>query len=278
MEHSSNNPFERKLFGVKRFLEPNEIPQNAIVLDARTTPLYLAGHVPGARPIDFVSQKFIIRDAAGLAAFQATLEGVIQQTGLDASRPVVVYDNGPETRAARAAWALEYAGLEVRLLRDGFPAYRAAGLPLEQGMASWTPSDYLLQPRPELLATADDVRDRLERNEIIVLDTRNDAEYQGATIPPGAPRGGHIPGAKHFDWVRVMTPLGYKPDAELDAAIQSIPKDAMIVTHCQSGARSAALYHVLKDRGYQVSNYVGSMNEWLSSTDLPVVFGPGEEL
>jgi thiosulfate/3-mercaptopyruvate sulfurtransferase len=263
---------------MNRFLEPHEIPQNAIVLDARATPLYLAGHIPGARPIEFVSQKFIIRDAAGLAAFQVTLEGVIQQAGLDRSRPAVVYDSGPETRAARTAWALEYAGLEVGLLRGGFPSYQAAGLPLEQGMASWAPSDYLIQPRPELLSTADDLRDRLERNEIIVLDTRNDAEYQGATIPPGAPRGGHIPGAKHFDWVRVMTPEGYKSGAELDAAIQPILKDAEIVVHCQSGARSAALYQVLKERGYRVSNYVGSMNEWLSSTDLPVASGPGEEL
>ena len=31
-----------------------------------------AGHIPGARPIDFVSQKFIIRDAVGLEAFQKT--------------------------------------------------------------------------------------------------------------------------------------------------------------------------------------------------------------
>lgn len=263
---------------MNRFFEPAEIPDDAIVLDARPAPLYAAGHVPGARPIDFVSQKFIIRDAAGLEAFQRTLEQVAREAGLEAGQKVVVYDSGPETRAARTAWALEYAGLEVALLRGGFPAYQSSGLPLETQTPSWTPSGFTVKPRPELLATADEVKDRLKSGDVLVLDTRNDPEYQGAQLPPGAPRSGHIPGAKHFDWVRVMSNAGYLSGDALQHAIQGIPKDQEVIVHCQSGARSAALYHALRDRGYRVKNYVGSMNEWLSQPDLEVETGAGTEI
>ncbi len=253
---------------MNRFLEPTEIPKDAIVLDARPAPLYTAGHIPGARPIDFVSQKFIIRDAAGLETLQKTVEQVARDAGLEAGRPVVVYDNGPETRAARAAWALEYAGFEVALLRGGFPAYQRSGLPIETQTPSWTPSSFVIKPRPELLATADEVRDRLQAGDALVLDARNGPEYQGA----------HIPGAKHFDWVRVMSNAGYLSGDALEDAIQGISKDQEVIVHCQSGARSAALYHALKDRGYQVKNYVGSMNEWSSQPDLEVEKGAGTEI
>jgi thiosulfate/3-mercaptopyruvate sulfurtransferase len=253
---------------MNRFLEPTEIPNDAIVLDARPAPLYAAGHVPGARPIDFVSQKFIIRDAAGLEVFQHTVQQVVRDAGLEAGQQVVLYDNGPETRAARAAWALEYAGFEVALLRGGFGAYQLSGLPIETKTPSWTPSNFVIEARPELLATADEVRDRLQTGDALVLDARNDPEYQGA----------HIPGAKHFDWVRVMSNAGYLNGEDLREAVQDIPKDQEVIVHCQSGARSAALYHALRDRGYRVKNYVGSMNEWGSQPDLKTEAGAGTEI
>ncbi len=262
---------------MNRFLEPSEIPADAIILDARPAALYAAGHVPGARPIDFVSQKFIIRDSAGLEAFQKTVQQVAREAGLESGQNVIVYDNGPDTRASRAAWALEYAGLNVALLRGGFPAYQSAGLPLETHAPSWSPSSFTIQPRAELLATADEVRDRLAKGEVLVLDARNNPEYQGVQVPPGAPRGGHIPGAQHFDWVRIMTSDGYLTGDALEDAVQGIPKNREVIVHCQSGARSAALYHALKDRGYRVKNYVGSMNEWLSQPDLDVETGPSRE-
>jgi thiosulfate/3-mercaptopyruvate sulfurtransferase len=258
---------------MNRFLEPQEIPSNAVILDTRPTALFLESHIPGARLVDFVSPKYLIRSANDLEQFHASLEQIFSAAGVPSSARVVVYDSGPENRAARTAWALEYAGCEVSILQDGFPAWLAAGLPVSSEVETVTPSDFKVHARPELLATADEIKAKLESGELLVLDARDTLEFRGEKIPAGANRGGHILGAKHFEWLHIMTSTGFKSGAELDAALETIPKDREIAVHCQSGARSAAVFQVLKDRGYRVKNYLGSMNEWLSSEDLPVAPG-----
>jgi thiosulfate/3-mercaptopyruvate sulfurtransferase len=264
---------------MNRFLEPHEIPDDVVILDARPAAIFLESHIPGARLVDFVSPKFLIRSASDLEQFHASLEQIFSAAGVVSSTRVVVYDSGPENRAARTAWALEYAGCEVSILQGGFPAWLAAGLPVSSEVESFTPSDFKVHAKPELLATADEIArslelGKLESGEMIVLDARDSLEFRGEKIPAGANRGGHIPGAKHFEWLHVMTSTGFKSGTELDAALETIPKDREIAVNCQSGARSAAVFQVLKDRGYRVKNYLGSMNEWFSSEDLPVETGP----
>ena len=267
---------------MNRFFEPHEIQNlihsDAIILDARPAELFLESHIPGARLVDFVSPKYLIRSAIDLEQFHASLEQIFSAAGVVSSARVVVYDSGPENRAARTAWALEYAGCEVSLLQGGFPAWLAAGLPVSSKTEGFAPSNFRVHAKPELLATADEIAEgligKLESGELLVLDARDTLEFRGEKIPAGANRGGHIPGAKHFEWLHVMTSTGFKTGPELDAALETIPKDREIVVHCQSGARSAAVFQVLKDRGYRVKNYLGSMNEWLSSEELPVETGP----
>lgn len=253
---------------MNRFLAPLEIPSHAIVLDARSEAQFSSGHLPGARHAEFVTPKFMIRDAAGLELFHDSLQSWVQSIGLEAGATVVVYDGGMDSRAARTAWALEYAGFEVGLLNGGFNAWEASGNPISQETQSIAPSNFKLEPRTELLATADQILNRSETS--VVLDARDALEFVGQKIPAGATRGGHIPGARHFEWTNVMNDTGFQTEAELERSLGSISKDATIIVHCQSGARSAVLFHALESRGYRVKNYLGSMNEWLNNLDLPV--------
>jgi thiosulfate/3-mercaptopyruvate sulfurtransferase len=259
---------------MNRFLEPQEILSDVVILDARPAALFLESHIPGARLVDFVSPKFLIRSGSDLEQFHTSLVSIFSAVGVSSGARVVVYDSGPENRAARTAWALEYAGCEVGILQGGFPAWLAAGLPISSEVETIMPSDFKVWTKRELLATADEIKVKLEAGEMLVLDARDTLEFRGEKIPAGANRGGHIPGAKHFEWLHIMTSTGFKSGAELDATLETIPKDREIAVHCQSGARSAAVFQVLKDRGYRVKNYLGSMNEWLSSEDLPVETGP----
>jgi thiosulfate/3-mercaptopyruvate sulfurtransferase len=264
---------------VNRFLEPADVPAGAVVLDARPAAQFLAGHVPGARNLDLTTPKFSIRSAPDLEAFHAALERILGAAGLEAGRPVVVYDNGPETRASRAAWALEYAGLEVGLLRGGLPAWVAAGGALEAGPGgAVSPTAFRVSPRPAALATADDLLERSRQGEVLVIDARGDAEFRGEAAPPGTPRRGRVPGARQLEWTRLVDAGGIKPRAALERELAAVPRDRPVVVYCQSGARSAVLFHALESLGYEVSNYVGSAGEWLADPSLPVETGEGGAL
>ncbi len=253
---------------MKRLLTTNEIPSDAVILDSRTEPQFSSGHIPGALHAEFVTPKFVIRDQTGLEDFQGTLQSWVQSLGLEVGAKVVVYDSGVDSRAARTAWALEYAGFEVGILNGGFQAWAAAGLPISSEIPHVKTSDFKLEPHPEFLATADEVLNR--SSDTVVLDARDAQEFAGIKIPAGATRGGHIPGAQHFEWTRVMNSQGFQTESELEHTLAEIPKDAEIIVHCQSGARSAVLFQALKSQGFKVKNYLGSMNEWLTQADLPV--------
>ncbi len=253
---------------MKRFLSVSEIPSDAVILDARPEAQFSNAHIPNARHAEFVVPKFVIRDQTGLEHFHNTLQVWVQSIELQAGAKVMVYDSGIDSRAARTAWALEYAGCEVSILNGGFQAWEDSGQATSSEMPQVETSDFKLEPHPELLATADEVLNRSSNT--VVFDARDAEEFAGIKISAGATRGGHIPGAQHFEWTRVMNAQGFQSDAELERAFSDFPKESEIIVHCQSGARSAALFHALKSQGFKVKNYLGSMNEWLNQADLPV--------
>ncbi len=244
---------------MKRFIEFSEIPEQAVLLDARAKADYLAGHMPMARHAEFL-EKFMIRNPEQLEFFNLTLEAWIRGLGLTGTEQIVLYDAGRDTRASRAAWALEYAGFSVQVLRQGIEGK------LETIIPKLKPSQFVLLPNRALLATAEDVLS----GKALVLDARDNLEFAGQKIPPGATRGGHIPKALHLDWQKLADQDGILAGNQIDAVLESIPKNREIIVHCQSGARSSVLFLALRERGYTVSNYLGSMNEWLNDPSLPV--------
>ena len=244
---------------MKRFIKTAEIPEQALLLDTRAKKDYLAGHMEGARHGEFL-EKFIIRNPEQLEFFNLSLETWIQGLGLSGTEQLVVYDAGRDTRAARAAWALEYAGFSVQVLRQGIQGR------LETTLPDFISSQFKLKPNKALLATAEDVLE----GKALIIDARDSLEFAGQKIPPGATRGGHIPDAINLDWQELVGEHGIKSVAEIDAVLRGIPQNREIIVHCQSGARSSVLFHALSERGYSVANYLGSMNEWLNDPNLPV--------
>jgi thiosulfate/3-mercaptopyruvate sulfurtransferase len=253
---------------MKRLLEWNEVPSDAVLVDARAQDLFAASHVPGARHAEFMD-KFIIRSLEQLEAFNTAVQTLVRSLGLRGTEHVAVYDAGRETRAARLAWALEYAGFtEVGMLRTGLNGYTGT---LETSSEPIAPSDFTLEhPRRELLATADEILGR--DSNVIVLDARSADEYSGAKPIAGSDKAGHIPGARSLDWQRLTDGRGIADDAAIQKQLEDIPADAEVIVHCQSGARSSVLYQALKSRGVNVKNYIGSMNEW-AQEDLPLEMG-----
>jgi rhodanese-related sulfurtransferase/DNA-binding transcriptional ArsR family regulator len=89
--------------------------RDVLVLDVRPVEEYSAGHVAGAISVP-------------LAELERRLSELPRQ------RRVVAYCRGPYcVLAAEAVRLLRRGGIEAVRLRDGFPEWRDAGLPVEQG-------------------------------------------------------------------------------------------------------------------------------------------------
>jgi thiosulfate/3-mercaptopyruvate sulfurtransferase len=185
----------------------------------------------------------------------------------------VVYDEQSGVRAARAFWFLEYFGHpHVQMLDGGFGAWTRAGRSVTREAEAPQKSTWSGVRQERAIATWRDVKDRLGRPAVAIVDTRTDGEYSGTTVR--AKRGGAIPGAVHIEWTRNLGPDGaFKPAADLRVMYEAagVTPDKEVITYCQGGYRAAHAYVALRLLGYpRVRNYTGSWKEWGDREDLPI--------
>ena len=244
-----------------------------LILDLRPPEDYTQGHIPGAIHLDLWGVSLIDTDPAPLNAFMWMIEHVLAAHGVQASTPVVVYDDQSGMRAARAFWFLEYFGHpSVRLLDGGFNAWSAAGYEVTREAGPPPKSEWTGVRQSHTLATHRDVRNALGQSDRVILDTRSDGEYWGTTVR--AKRGGAIPGAVHIEWSDNLTPSGeFKNADELRRMYEDagVTPEREVITYCQGGYRAAHSYLALRLLGYpRVRTYVGSWKEWGDREELPV--------
>lgn len=239
-------------------------------------------HIPGARPIDPMTLTAGDHDLAPPERLRDRLEAL----GIGGDSRVVLY--GDPWHTGLVFWTLEYAGLmdRVAVLDGGLAAWRAAGRPVATGAApAATRGTFTPRPRPEMLATADWIRARLDSRRVVVIDARTAAEYAGTAREP-LPRTGHIPGARHLDWSTTFT----RPTAAADSSVSSplvsaarlaelfeaagVSPGTEVVLYCTVGLRASHLYLVARYLGYTARVYDGSWSEWSRRADLPIATGP----
>src|ERR1700733_14132521 len=244
-----------------------------ILLDMRPPEAYSNGHIPGARSFDIFGISLIDTRPEPLQAFLWIIEHLIQAKGVNSDSTVVVYDEIAGMRSARLFWFLEFFGHEdVHMLNGGFNAWQAAALPATHEAVIPKAGNFKMRQRPELLATAEQVRGKLHEPSVVIVDTRSDGEYTGQVVR--SKRGGAIPGAVHFEWTNNLDAKGFFKSAEELRQIyaeKSITPDKEVIPHCQGAYRSAHTYLALRLIGYpNVRNYLGSWGEWGNREDLPV--------
>ena len=243
------------------------------VLDLRPAEAFAAGHLPGAVHLDLFGVSLVDTEPAPLAAFLWMIGHLLTSRGVSEDTPVVVYDEQSGIRAARAFWFLEFFGhSQARMLDGGYGVWTEAGLPTTTEALPPVPGRWVMGRDDALLATWRDVRDRLGRAEVVMLDTRSNGEYYATKVR--AKRGGAVPGAVHIEWTENLGSDGaFRSAAELTElyAGRGVTPDKEVVSYCQGGYRAAHSYVALRLLGYpRVRNYIGSWKEWGDREDLPI--------
>jgi thiosulfate/3-mercaptopyruvate sulfurtransferase len=253
---------------------------SAVVLDARWRLAgppgiddYRAAHIPGAVYID-LDHDLSAPPGPGrhplpsAAAFQAAMRAA----GVRDRVPVVVYDDGDALPAARAWWSLRYFGHDqVRVLDGGYPAWLAAGLPVDSEVPSVAVGDFTARPGGMPLVDAAGAASLAKAG--VLIDVRAAERYRGETEPID-PVAGHIPGAVNVPIAETANPDGtFRSPEELAAAFAAlgVPGSGPDVgAYCGSGVTAARAVLALAITGIPAALYVGSWSDWISDPTRPI--------
>lgn len=261
-------------------LEPAELKKhlnddNILIVDLSSPATYVQYHIPGAV---FLNYEWIVRieqPRMGLLPTEEQLNNVLGSLGITGDKHVVVYDDEGGGRACRFLWTLDVAGHKnFSLLNGGLQAWSNNGNQISSEITYPTPCEYKAELNFNPVATRQYILDHLSNEDVVLLDTRNPAEFNGTKV--FAQRGGHIPGAINIEWTEAMDKadnMRLKPETELREMLESqgITTDKTVVTHCQTHHRSAHTYIVLKSLGYEnIKGYPGSWSDWGNEPNTPV--------
>ena len=213
------------------------------VVDARSAGEYAAGHIAGAVHIDGFGPSIPRAENGDMGAPEqfANLAGGL---GIDNGTTVVVYDT-PTQRMGMVAWTFLYYGhADVRILDGGVAKWLAEGRSLDAETPNTPRVAYEATPVEAIYCSLDQAKAGESRDDFVFWDTRSTDEYEGKAAGFGSvPRLGHIPGAIHLDWSRLLDPESrtLKPAADLRQLLEErgITPDKQVASYCNGGARGA---------------------------------------
>ena len=241
---------------------------------------YRTGHIPGAvfvhldrdlsAPKNGSNGRHPLPSPAACAALFGRL-------GIDASRQVVVYDQGSGAFAARLWWMLRWLGHDAAAVLDGgLDAWVREGRAVTAEVTRAHTAAFVARPRAATVDT-DAVRANLGTGALLVVDARAPERYRG-DIEPLDPVGGHIPGAVNRPFGRNLGPDGtFKPAAMLRAEFASLlggRAPSAVINQCGSGVTACHNALAMEVAGLPGALlYPGSWSEWCADASRPVARG-----
>jgi thiosulfate/3-mercaptopyruvate sulfurtransferase len=151
-----------------------------------------------------------------------------------------------------------YGHPNAAVLNGGWDRWLAEGRPRTAEPFIPDPGHFVAKADESHLAEGAWLRSANKESAVTLVDTRTPAEYSQ----------GHLPDAICWDWLNGVPRDSWdirRPADELldELTGLGITPDKEIVTYCQSGARAAHTYLLLRDLGYpRVRLYDGSWLEW----------------
>lgn len=250
------------------------------IVDLSRASVYEQLHIPHALHL---KPKLLVRqedNTSGLLPEIEGLEELVEYLNISPEHHVVVYDDEGGAWAGRLIWNLHCIGFEnTSLLNGGIHAWLGAGLPTSSQVEVLAKVDNLFQIQTEqndYRIEYDQLLNQIKDNQVQVWDCRTEDEYTGLRL--AARRGGHIPGARHFEWSTALNRQNHLKLHPLERTQQRLEQlgfnlNEPVVVYCQSHHRSGLAYILGRLLGWKIQAYDGAWSEWGNRLDSPIITG-----
>jgi thiosulfate/3-mercaptopyruvate sulfurtransferase len=277
---ASAQPARDQLVVSAAWLQQHTSDPDLVLLHVGAKATYDAGHIPGARYVDYTATLTSNTNANGLTLEMLPPEALhdrLAALGISDHSRVIVYESDDMwTPSTRVMLTLDYAGLSnVSWLDGGQKAWVAAGGKLTPDAPQVKPGQLAALKLRPVVVDADFVQAHLNTPGYAIVDSRLATFYDGSRTggrSPNEHKTGHITGAVNVPFDSFTQPdVLLKPAAEIAAAFTKAgvkPGDT-VVTYCHIGQQATATLFAARTLGYKVMLYDGSFEDW-SKRNLPV--------
>lgn len=193
-------------------------------------------------------------------------EQIFSKLGINADSEVLVYGfTMPEQGfgdEARVVYTFNYAGFDkVKFIDGGFKQVEKLGF-----NKNYEPTEDRLDVSDVVRSEAtqnekaiftDELLSKLGSNDVQIIDTRLEVEFNGRVIY-GENKAGHIPGAISLPFNSLVDEEGFvKSREELEKYVneKGLDKDKLQITYCTTGVRASYVAVILEELGFNVRNY-----------------------
>lgn len=250
--------------------------RDLVLLHVGEKKTYDAGHLPGARYVDF-GRDLAVSDPDGLRLEMLpadVLRDRLAALGISDNSRVIVYQSDDFwTPSTRVMFTLDYAGLSQTAWMDGgLAAWTREGRPTTTEappVARGTLSPLKLRP---IVVDAAFVQQHANMAGFAIVDARAASFYKGERAGSPGQQPGHIPGALSVPFDSLTSEdVHLKPADEIRAMFEraGVKPGDTVVTYCHIGQQATATAFAARTAGYKVLLYDGSFQDW-SRKGLPV--------
>ena len=176
---------------------------------------YINGHIPGAVylnenvwrahegtcPGRWINREAAMSDSSGRSASGPTIP-VVVYTGSGTLTGCTSYIGDGLEQTMVAYSLVRFGHGDVRILDGGLDAWKQEGRPITREYGTARESEYEPRVRNNLFLDYDEFVELKDRDDVVVLDARPPATYQGQGPWP---KPGHIPGAVNLPWKGLMS-------------------------------------------------------------------------
>lgn len=256
-----------------------------VVVDMQPASDFLRGHVPGAANTDFAKSGWREERADKvpdmLPARFDKLAAHIGSLGIDNNSHVVLVAPGGSYAdmgwATRIYWTFKVLGHDnVSILNGGMAAWiKDKANPLETGATTAATRLFTPQPRMDMIASVEDVKNAKEKG-VLLIDNRPEDQYAGINRNPKAAESGTLPGARNLPsgWTTVNGGGMFRPNAQLEKLYKyaNVPTSGEQINFCNTGYLGSIGWFVSSELmgNKRARLYAGSMVEWTMTKAGPV--------